>query len=199
MRSLAILIFQTLDGVMQAPSVPEEDLSGGFSQGGWANDCWEEVMGQVGKEAMAEKYDLLLGRNTYEIFASSFANSEAGNPAADKLNQATKYVVTSGKEDLTWQNSVKLSGSDLSAEIAKLKKSEGPLLQVHGSWKLVQTLLENNLVDELRLWTFPVVVGKGKRLFSNDAIPAKYKLTKFEACPSGAFMHFYQPVKEDAV
>lgn len=194
MRKLAILIFQTLDGVMQAPSVPEEDLSGGFSQGGWANECWDEVMAQVGKEAMAEPYDLLLGRNTYNVFASSFASARPGNPAADRLNSATKYVVTSGTDDLTWRNSVKLPGSDVAAEVTKLKNSEGPLLQVHGSWQLVQALLENNLIDELRLWTFPVVVGEGKRLFANGAIPSKYKLTKFEACPSGAFMHFYTPI-----
>ncbi len=194
MRKLAILIFQTLDGVMQAPSVPEEDLSGGFSQGGWANECWDEVMAQVGKEAMAEPYDLLLGRNTYNVFASSFASADPVNPTADQLNRATKYVVTSGTDDLTWRNSVKLPGSDVAAEITKLKNSEGPLLQVHGSWLLVQALLENNLIDELRLWTFPVVVGEGKRLFANGAIPSKYKLTKFEACPSGAFMHFYTPI-----
>jgi len=177
---------------MQAPSDPEEDFSGGFTQGGWANDCWEDVMMQVGREAMAENYDLLLGRNTYNIFASSFANAEPGNPTADKLNRAIKYVVTSDTNDLTWQNSVKISSEeDIAVEISKLKQSDGPLLQVHGSWQLIQTLLSKQLVDELRLWTFPVVVGEGKRLFADGAVPSKFQLTKFETCPSGAFMHFY--------
>lgn len=192
MRKLAILIFQTLDGVMQAPSVPEEDVSGGFTQGGWAKDCWEDVMAQVGREAMAEPYDLLLGCTTYDLFASSFSGAEPGNPTAEKLNRAKKYVVTSGVDDLLWQNSEKITGKDIAGEISKLKQEDGPLLQVHGSHQLIQTLLSNGLIDELRLWTFPVVVGKGKRLFSNGAIPAKFQLTKFETCQSGAFMHFYQ-------
>lgn len=198
MRKLAILTFQTLDGVMQAPSVPEEDISGGFTQGGWANDCWDEVMEQVGKEAMAEPYDLLLGRNTYEIFASSFADSPSDNPVAEKLNNAKKYVVTSTLKILQWQNSEQVTG-DIAAEILKLKEQDGPLLQVHGSWQLIQTLLSNGLIDELRLWTFPVVVGAGKRLFAEGAVPSKLKLTKFESCPSGAFMNFYQPAQSVAV
>ena len=105
MRKLAILTFQTLDGVMQAPSVPEEDRSGGFTQGGWANTCWSEVMEQVGREAMAKPYDLLLGKSTYEIFASSFANAAGDNSAAQMLNRAKKYVVTSTLRQLQWQNS----------------------------------------------------------------------------------------------
>jgi len=198
MRKLAILTFQTLDGVMQAPSVPEEDFTEGFTQGGWANECWEEVMEQVGREAMGEPYDLLLGRNTYDSFASSFANASAENPTAEKLNQAKKYVVTSRTNELQWQNSEKVTGN-IAAEISQLKRQSGPLLQVHGSWQLIQTLLEHGLIDEYRLWTFPVVVGSGKRLFSDGAIPVKHKLTKFESCPSGAFMHFYQPVEAGAL
>ena len=192
MRKLAILTFQTLDGVMQAPSVPEEDFSGGFTQGGWANECWGEVMEQVGREAMAEPYDLLLGKITYEIFASSFANSASDNPTAEKLNKARKYVVTSTLKQLKWQNSEQVTG-DIAAEISRLKEQDGPLLQVHGSWQLIQTLLSNELIDEFRLWTFPVVVGAGKRVFSEGTVPSNLKLTKFESCPSGAFMNFYQP------
>ncbi|MFK5947960.1 MAG: dihydrofolate reductase family protein [Methylococcales bacterium] len=191
MRKLAILTFQTLDGVMQAPSVPEEDLSGGFTQGGWANECWGEVMEQVGREAMAEPYDLLLGRNTYETFASSFSNPANDNPIAKKLNNSKKYVVTSTLNQLQWQNSEQVSGN-IAAEVSQLKKQDGPLLQVHGSWQLIQALLSNELIDEFRLWTFPVVVGAGKRLFAEGAVPSNLKLTKFESCPSGAFMSFYQ-------
>ncbi|MCO1336590.1 dihydrofolate reductase family protein [Microbulbifer sp. OS29] len=192
MRKLAILTFQTLDGVMQAPSGPEEDISEGFTHGGWANECWSEVMEQVGREAMREPYDLLLGRNTYDVFASSFANAPAENPTAEILNQAKKYVVTSRACKLQWQNSEKITGN-IEAEITRLKKQSGPLLQVHGSWLLIQTLLEHGLIDEYRLWTFPVVLGSGKRLFSKGTIPAMHKLIKFESCPSGAFMHFYRP------
>ena len=132
MRKLAILIFQTLDGVMQAPSVPEEDPSGGFTQGGWAQEYWEEVIEQVSREAMAEPYDLLLGRKTYDIFAPHFASAEPGDPITQKLNEATKYVVTSRPDELTWQNSVKISG-EIAVEISNLKEKAGPLLQVHGN------------------------------------------------------------------
>jgi len=197
MRKLAILTFQTLDGVMQAPKLPEEDVTGGFTQGGWANPCWDEVMEQVGREAMCEPYDLLLGRTTYDLFASSHSNVSSGNPVAEKLTRAKKYVVTSSKDQLLWQNTEKITG-DVAAEISKLKMQEGPLLQVHGSWQLIQTLLEHKLIDELRLWTFPVVVGSGKRLFSNAAVPTSFELIKSEPCPSGAFMHFYQPIREGA-
>ena len=198
MRKLAILTFQTLDGVMQAPSVPEEDFSGDFTQGGWANDCWGEVMEQVGGEAMAEPYDLLLGRNTYEVFASSFADSPSDNPVAEKLNNAKKYVVTSTLKQLEWQNSEQVNG-DIATEILKLKEQDGPLLQVHGSWQLIQALLSNKPIDEFRLWRFPVIVGAGKRLFSAGFASLNLKLTKFESCPSGAFMNFYQPVRSVAV
>lgn len=198
MRKLAILTFQTLDGVMQAPSVPEEDFSGGFTKGGWANECWGEVMEQVGREAMAEPYELLLGRTTYESFASSFSNTDNNNPTAEKLNNAKKYVVTSNSSQLQWQNSEQITG-DIAVEISRLKEQDGPLLQVHGSWQLIQTLLAHSLIDEYRLWTFPVVVGAGKRLFADGAIPTNLKLTKFETCPSGAFMNFYQPIERASV
>jgi uncharacterized protein YjlB len=111
MRKLAILTFQTLDGVMQAPSVPEEDRSGGFTQGGWANACWDEVMTQVGREAMSEPYDLLIGRTTYDIFSSSFIGAGSENPASDMMSNARKYVVTNRSEPLEWTNSEKVSGN----------------------------------------------------------------------------------------
>ena len=191
MRDLAILIFLTLDGVMQGPSSPEEDLSDGFTQGGWAQKCWDDVMMQVMQEAMAEPYDLLLGRKTYEIFASHFQNAGVDNPVANKLNNATKYVVTSTLSSLDWNNSQRIAG-DIATEVAKLKKQDGPLLQIHGSWQLIQTLLKNNLIDELRLWTFPVVVGSGKRLFDDGTVPTEFELTKMDSCQSGAVMSFYR-------
>ncbi|MEM7677893.1 MAG: dihydrofolate reductase family protein [Myxococcota bacterium] len=194
MRKLALLTFVTLDGVMQAPSVPEEDTSGGFEYGGWAQPYWDDVMSQVMRVAMAESYDLLLGRTTYDLFSSTFPNAPDDNPVASKLNSAVKYVVTS-KDDLTWANSHRISG-EAATQIAKLKSTDGPLLQVHGSWQLIQTLLANELVDEFRLWSFPVVVGKGKRLFGDNAACSSLELTYSESCPNGVVMHIYRPQGE---
>ena len=143
--------------------------------------------------AMAEPYDLLLGRTTYDLFASTFPSAPSDNPVANQLNNATKFVVTS-KNDLPWQNSRQISG-DVATEIARLKSTDGPLLQVHGSWQLVQSLLANDLVDEIRLWTFPVIVGSGKRLFGEDAMPSVLSLVHTQSTPSGAIMHIYQHSK----
>jgi dihydrofolate reductase len=191
MRQLALLTFVTLDGVMQAPSTPEEDASGGFTLGGWARPCWDDVMVQVTREAMAEPYDLLLGRTTYDMFASGFSNAGNDDPVANKLNNATKYVVTSTQDELNWKNTLQITG-DVPTEVTKLKTQDGPLLQVHGSWQLVQTLLANELVDEIRLWTFPVIVGSGKRMFGDGRLPSTLTLVKTDACPSGAVMAIYR-------
>jgi len=196
MRKLAILIFQTLDGVMQAPSSPEEDTTGGFTGGGWATPCWAEVMTQVEREAMGAPYDLLLGRTTYELFASSFSGSDGSDGSdsiSQKLNAAKKFVVTTNPHGLAWQNSEQVTG-DIAQRVGQLKQQAGPLLQVHGSWQLIQTLLAHNLIDEYRLWTFPVVVGAGKRLFANGTPPKNLSLTKFESCPCGAYMSFFESV-----
>ena len=193
MRELAILTFQTLDGVMQSPASPEEDPSGGFTHGGWAVDCWDDVMKQVLQEAMAEPYDLLLGRKTYELFAPNWSKAPANNPVAMKLNSATKYVVTSTLDTLEWNNSVTITG-DIATEVADLKKQDGVLLQVHGSWQLIQTLLAYDLIDEYRIWTFPVIIGSGKRLFEAGAAPKNLKLVKSDTCPTGATMNIYRRV-----
>jgi len=190
MRKLALLTFLTLDGVMQSPGRPEEDPSGGFVHGGWAQSCWDEVMEQVAQEAMAQPFDLLLGRITYDMFAASFLDADETNPVASKLNNATKYVVTSDSSNLPWKNSHGISG-DIPAQIARLKKQEGPLLQVHGSWQLAQALLSNDLVDELRLWTFPVVVGSGKRLFDHPTTTTDWGLLKSDTTTNGATMSIY--------
>ena len=195
MRKLAILTFLSLDGVMQAPSYPDEDHSGGFTHGGWARDCWDEVMQQVMREAMAVPYDLLLGRTTYDLFTANFANSTDDNPVAEKLNAAKKFVVTSGMNTLQWQNSERIAGN-IAAEISRLKEQDGPLLQVHGSWQLIQTLLSHELIDEFRLWTFPVVVSAGKRLFGQGAVPTDLNLIKAESCPCGAVMTIYSRVNK---
>ena len=191
MRELAILTFLTLDGVMQAPSDPNEDPSGGFTYGGWARNCWDEVMEQVMQEAMNDPYDLLLGRKTYEAFAQSFTNTGDDNPVATKLNNATKYVVTSTLDSLEWKNTERITG-DIASEVFRLKKQDGPLLQVHGSWQLIQALLSNGLIDEFRLWTFPVIAGSGKRLFEQGSTMIDLDLVKTDICSSGAVMHIYR-------
>ncbi len=191
MRNLAVLTFLTLDGVMQAPGLPEEDLSGGFKHGGWAVDYWDEVMAQVNEEAMAAPVDLLLGRNTYESFAAYWPNAGDDNPHAPILNNATKFVATSTLSKLEWKNSKPITG-DIAAEVSRLKEQDGPLLQVHGSWQLVQTLLAHALIDEFRLWTFPVVVGSGKRLFNQDSVPTNLTLVKTKATSNGVVMSIYK-------
>ncbi|MEM1200892.1 MAG: dihydrofolate reductase family protein [Pseudomonadota bacterium] len=184
MRKLAILEFITLDGVMQAPKMPEEDRSGGFESGGWADPYWDQVMALVGKEAMAEPYDVLFGRNTYDMFAAHAGDTHP-------MNGFTKYVATSRPDSLSWMNSKAVTG-DIPAQVAQLKEEDGPLLQVHGSCALVQALLAHDLVDELRLWTFPVVAGGGKRLFGGGAVPARFSLIKSDRTDNGVVMGLYK-------
>jgi dihydrofolate reductase len=186
MRELAVLTFITLDGVMQGPKLPEEDRSGGFDSGGWADPYWEATMQLVGKEAMAEPYDVLFGRNTYDLFA---AHATDDHP----MHNFNKFVATSKPETLGWNNSTPLAGN-IAAEVARLKQEDGPLLQVHGSWKLVQMLLSNHLVDELRLWMFPVVIGAGKRLFGSGTVPEIFELVKTDSTPNGVVMGIYRRI-----
>lgn len=190
MRELAILAFQTLDGVMQGPAVAEEDTSGDFEHGGWAAEYWPEVMEQVEQEAMSRPFDLLFGRRTYDLFAGHWPNAPA-SPHGAKLNRATKYVVTSNPADLSWQPAVPITG-DVATEIARIKAADGPLLQLHGSSRLAQALLANDLVDEFRLWTFPLVLGAGKRLFDQGAIPKTLRLVKAGTTPNGVALGIYR-------
>ena len=191
MRDLAVITFLTLDGVMQAPVQPEEDLSGGFEHGGWSVDYLDEVMAQVGEEAMAAPIDLVFGRKTYELFAAHWPSIGDDNPHAKILNNATKYVATSTLSKLEWKNAKRITG-DIAAEVSRLKRQDGPLLQVHGSWQLIQTLLSHDLVDEFRLWTFPLVVGSGKRLFGRAAVPMDLTLVKSKATSNGVTMSIYR-------
>ncbi|MEM8701207.1 MAG: dihydrofolate reductase family protein [Pseudomonadota bacterium] len=190
MRDIAALTFVTLDGVMQAPSMPDEDRSGSFDRGGWAAPYWEGVMEQVQTEAMAEPYDMLFGAKTFDLFAGHWPDVE-DNPVGGMMNAARKYVVTSSQQPLAWTNAQPVSG-DLAKAISALKSSEGPLLQVHGSWQLLQFLISHDLVDEFRLWTFPVVAGSGKRLFEPGSVRQDLKLTKTAACSNGAIMSIYR-------
>ena len=171
--------------------MPEEDTSGGFNNGGWAAEYWEEVMDQVQSEAMAEPYDILFGRKTYEIFAAHWPNQPDDNPLAKMMNEAQKYVVTTTLTELEWNNAVPITGN-VAEDIEKLKAQDGPLIQVHGSCNLIQTLLYNDLIDEYRLWTFPVVVGNGKRLFGDWTPPAHLKLVKSNVTSNGVAMTIYR-------
>jgi dihydrofolate reductase len=191
MRKIVVLSFISLDGVMQAPGGPDEDTSGGFQYGGWTVPYFDEFSGKVMGEQMGMPFDLLLGRNTYDIFASYWPNQDPEGPVADPFNKAKKYVVSSSSPKLTWENSVLIDG-DVVAKLKDLKQQDGPMLQVHGSGNLIQTLFKNDLVDELWLKTFPIVLGKGKRLFTEGVTPAAYELIESQTSPSGIIIANYK-------
>ena len=170
MRKISVLTFISLDGVMQGPGGPSEDTSGGFQHGGWTVPYFDEFLGQVMGEQMSKPFDLLLGRKTFEIFASYWPDHREEGP---EINNATKYVVSNTLTQHPWEKSLFIKG-DVVEEIKKLKGQDGPDLQVHGSSNLIQTLLKHDLVDEFWLKIFPVTVGAGKRLFAEGASPAAY-------------------------
>ena len=190
MRKLVVNTFASLDGVMQAPGGPEEDPTGGFELGGWSVPFWDDGMGQAMTEFMGKPFDLILGRKTYEIFAAHWPHSD--QPGAAELNRATKYVASKTLDRLDWENSTLLEG-DVGEAVARLKKEDGPELQVHGSSDLIQTLLRRDLVDEFRVWIFPVVLGSGKRLFGEGAPPRTLKLVDSQVSSTGVVMGTYQP------
>ena len=190
MRQLAILTFVSVDGVMQAPSAPEEDPSDGFALGGWAAPYWDETMPHVMRNAMAEPYDILFGRKTYDIFAGHWPNAPKSD-VGDMLNNARKHVVTSSAGVLHWQNAQAVSG-DVVHEVSALKLTDGPMLQVHGSQQLIQTLHAAGLIDAYRLWVFPVVLGSGKRLFEPSKTPRSLRLHHCEALENGVVHHVYR-------
>lgn len=188
MRKLIVLSFVSLDGVMQAPGGPDEDRSGGFEYGGWTVPYFDEFSGKVMSEQMGRPFDLLLGRKTYEIFAAYWPLHDAD--LGTGLNRATKYVASKTLEKLDWKPSVLIKG-DVAAEVRKIKGQDGPDLQVHGSGDLIQTLLKNELVDELWLKIFPVTLGPGKRLFARGAVPVSFKLLESRTSPSGIIIANY--------
>ena len=194
MRRLVVNTFLTLDGVMQAPGGPAEDESGMFELGGWSVKYWNEAMDRAMGETMNGPFNLVLGRKTYDIFASYWpsAPEEAGGKP---LNDATKYVASRGRPTLGWAHSQLIEG-DAAEGVARLKEQDGPELQVHGSADLLQTLMRHRLVDEFRLWTFPVVLGSGKRLFADGAIPTALDLVRTEVFSTGVIMGWYRPAGE---
>jgi dihydrofolate reductase len=190
MRTVLAITHVTLDGVMQAPGGPEEDRSNGFTHGGWAMGFNDEAGGQALSEVMADEFDLLLGRRTYEIFAGYWPKQN--NPIATAFNKATKYVASRTLSRLDWKNSHRL-GDDLVNELRRLKSSDGPALHVWGSGELLQTLMAAELVDEQRLWVYPVVLGEGKRLFRNGLPPRSFSLIATRSTPSGVLLNTYRP------
>jgi dihydrofolate reductase len=186
-RKLVVLTFVSLDGVMQAPGGKGEDPSGGFDLEGWTVPLFDEALGDEMGKQMSQPFDLLLGRKTYEIFASYWPQQGDDDP----INQAKKYVVSNGSVNTGWKETIQISG-DVVAEIEKLKQQDGPMLQIHGSSQLIQTLRANDLVDEFWLKIFPVVLGKGKKLFGVGTIPAAFKLTESYSSPSGVIIASYK-------
>jgi dihydrofolate reductase len=185
MRKIIVLSFISLDGVMQAPGGPKEDTSGGFKFGGWTSSYGDEVLNKAMQEQM-KPTDLLLGRKTFEIFAGYWPKHASFWPG---INDVTKYVLSKTKKKSDWQNSIFLKSL---ADIKKLKKSKGSDLKVWGSGKLIQTLLKNDLVDELCLKIYPVTLGKGKKLFDTGTIPAAFTLTDSTITPSGVIIANYK-------
>ncbi|HSX34771.1 MAG TPA: dihydrofolate reductase family protein [Candidatus Saccharimonadales bacterium] len=184
MRKLTVLTMITLDGVMQAPGGPDEDTSGGFKYGGWTAPYIDEAGGELMQKEMGPS-DYLLGRRTYDIFAAYWPTHGDFWPA---INKGTKYVMSTTVEKSDWEKCVFIKSV---ADIEKLKNSDGPDLQVWGSGKLVQTLLKNDLVDELRLKIYPLTLGQGKKLFSEGTIPAAFTLVDSAVTPSGVIMANY--------
>jgi dihydrofolate reductase len=190
MRDIVVLTFLSLDGVMQAPGGEGEDPSGGFDLEGWTVPYFDEVVGDEMAKQMGQPFDLLLGRKTYEIFASYWPHHDS-HPLGPSINEARKYVVSNEVIDTDWEETVQIGG-DVVAEIEKLRQQDRPMLQVHGSSNLIQTLLANDLADELWLKVFPVTLGKGKRLFGEGTIPAAFKLTDSKISPSGVIIASYR-------
>ncbi|PIQ77325.1 riboflavin biosynthesis protein RibD [Candidatus Peregrinibacteria bacterium CG11_big_fil_rev_8_21_14_0_20_46_8] len=194
MRKLIVIEFLTLDGVMQAPGGPEEDTSGGFKYGGWSFPYFDEFMGKVmGEQMSLERCALLLGRKTYEIFASYWPQHAENWPG---INEVIKYVAShDSSRKLDWENSMLLAG-DIVEEVKKLKSEGDRDLHLWGSGNLVQTLLKHDLVDELWLKIFPITLGQGKRLFDEGTMATAFKLTDSKLSPNGIIIANYKRAGE---
>jgi dihydrofolate reductase len=193
MRKIITTTFVTLDGVMQAPGGPGEDTAGGFAHGGWQIAFpSDETMGAKLSEMFSAPFELLLGKKTYDIFASYWPTATTDLEVANPFNKTRKYVVTHNAFDPGWNNSVCVTG-DVVAELKKLKEEDGPDLWVWGSGKLIQTLLENHLVDRMHLWIYPITLGAGKRLFAEGTQPQSFSLTDSYVSTTGVVCVTYEP------
>ena len=193
MRKIIVAAFTSLDGVMQAPGGPQEDPTAGFTLGGWTAPHFDPALGAAMGDVFERPFDLLLGRKTYDIFAAHWPFvTDPSDPIARVFNETTKYVASRSHPALAWQNSQWL-GKDVVAALRKLKGENGRDLLVQGSSDLLQTLWQNRLVDELSVLIFPVVLGKGKRLFGAGATPSGLKLVKAQSYPTGVIVARYRP------
>lgn len=193
MRKLSVNTFVSLDGVMQAPGAPHEDPTGGFPHGGWNATFWDDLMNQAMAKEFEKPYELLLGRRTYEIFAAHWPYV-TGDPIADALNTMTKYVASRTLKEVTWRGAVLLDSEtgDAGDAVAALKRQEGPDLQVQGSSLLLQALLARDLVDEFTVWTFPVLLGSGKRLFGAGTVAGGLRLAGSVTSTTGVVIARYE-------
>lgn len=192
MRKIIVLTFLSIDGVMQAPGGANEDPSGGFKHGGWIFPHFDAFLGKVMEKQMKQPFSLLMGRTTYDIFAAHWPYHAEEWPG---INEAAKYVVSTQDIAFTWQNSVLLKGDSLKA-IKKLKAEQGPDLYVYGSGQLIQTLLKQNLIDELWLKIFPITLGYGKRLFGEGTCPTHYELMESKVSPKGVIVANYKVIRK---
>ena len=192
MRKLIVSTFASLDGIMQAPGGPEEDPSGGFTLGGWTFGYWDESVDISASGFDGKDRELVLGRRTYQIFEAYWPYQPGDHPIAKTLNAAKKYVASRTLTTLHWNSSTLLRGEVVSA-ITALKDQPGLDLQVIGSGNLIQTLHAASLIDEYNMWTFPVVLGHGKRLFSEAARPAAFRLVRSRVSAAGVVMSTYAP------
>lgn len=190
MRKIIALTHLTLDGIMQAPGGPEEDPRGGFTHGGWAMRFGDEAVGDALTEIMSSEFDLLLGRRTYEIFAAYWPYA-GDNPIAKAFNRAAKFVVTRSLERFDWAKSQPIR--DAVEGIRQLKASDGPDVHIWGSSELLQTLIAADLVDEFRVWIYPVVLGHGKRLFEKGVPPRGLTLVESRRGSGGVLFNTYRP------
>lgn len=192
MSTLVVQTFLSLDGVMQAPGMPDEDRDGGFEQGGWMTPHFDDQMVRVMNELHARADGLLLGRRTYENMAAYWPHiSDDDNPVASKMHSVAKYVASRTLDKLEWNNSTLLEG-EVSNAVATLKRRQDGEIQVVGSGQLVQTLMANDLIDVYRLVTFPVLIGAGKRLFASGTVPTGLKLADTTTLSTGVAINTYE-------
>ncbi len=192
MRKIIVTQFMTLDGVVQAPGGPEEDTAGGFKYGGWSFNYWDKLSGDIMAGFMGIPFELLLGRRTYDIFAAYWPTAKEDLIVADKFNATKKYVVSHKEFEPSWKNTICVAG-DIPARIKELKEAAGPDLWIHGSGNLIQTLLKNRLIDRMHIWTCPVTLGTGKRLFAEGTQAQDFKLVETKISSKGVVIGTYDP------